>query len=167
MATSTRAYIALGSNLDNPESQLRKAVRALRALPHGRVAAVSPVYQNPAIGPGTQPDYLNAVVALDTTLSAVDLLHALQHIESDQGRRRDVRWGARTLDLDIALFGNEVITTAELQIPHPRLCERNFVLRPLLDIAPALMLPDGSPLRSHLDSSAQAELTRLPLSIED
>jgi 2-amino-4-hydroxy-6-hydroxymethyldihydropteridine diphosphokinase len=161
------ACIALGSNLEDPVAQLRQAVAALRQLPHSAVTAVSPAYQNPAIGPGLQPDYVNAVVALTTTLPPHELLHALQWIEQQQGRRRDVRWGARTLDLDIALYSDTIIDTPDLQVPHPRMFERNFVLWPLFDIVPELILPDGRSLRSCLDSCPMRGLTRLALSLEE
>jgi 2-amino-4-hydroxy-6-hydroxymethyldihydropteridine diphosphokinase len=167
MPAPTVACIALGSNLDDPVAQLRQAVAALRQLPRSVVTAVSPAYQNPAIGPGPQPDYVNAVVTLTTTVAPHDLLHALQRIEQQQGRRRDVRWGARTLDLDIVLYGDAIIDTPDLQVPHPRMLERSFVLWPLFDIAPELVLPNGCTLRSRLDSCPMRGLTRLALSLEE
>jgi 2-amino-4-hydroxy-6-hydroxymethyldihydropteridine diphosphokinase len=167
MSGAVLAFIALGSNLGDPATQLRSAVDALRNLRHSSVIAVSPAYRNPAIGPGAQPDYLNAVVALTTTLPAHDLLHALQDIEHRHGRRRDVRWGARTLDLDLALYGDATIATPELQVPHPRMLERNFVLYPLFDLAPELILPDGRSLRSCLDACSAQGLTRLTLTLEE
>ena len=156
----TRCFIALGSNLDDPLAQLRAALTHLRALTETTVGACSPLYQNPAIGPGTQPDYLNGVVELQTALAPHELLAELQRIEQLQGRARGERWAARTLDLDILLFGDEHIDTPQLQVPHPRMLQRNFVLYPLHDIEPELTLPDGSRLRSHLDSCGSAGLVR-------
>ena len=160
MAEAVQAYIALGSNLDHPRSQLQRAVAALRDIPHTQLLATSPVYQNPAVGPGIQPDYLNAVASLQTRLPAEQLLHELQAIENRQGRRRDTRWGARTIDLDLLLYGDTHIDTPLLQVPHPRMLERNFVLYPLFDMAPDLTLPDGSLLRTHLDSCPATGLSR-------
>jgi 2-amino-4-hydroxy-6-hydroxymethyldihydropteridine diphosphokinase len=141
---TTTAYIAMGSNLDHPLDQLNAALTCLSELDNSRLKSVSSWYKNPAIGPGQQPDYLNGVVALSTNLNPEQLLRALQSIELAQGRLRGQRWAARTLDLDIALYGPEVIDLPHLQIPHPRLQERNFVILPLYEIAPELTLPDGT-----------------------
>ena len=154
-----RSFIALGSNLGDPPTQLRRAEAALAALPQSRLVAVSPWYCNPAIGPGAQPDYLNAVAALDTRLAPTALLDSLQRIEQAQGRERAERWGPRTLDLDILLYGEQTVATPRLQIPHPRLGERAFVLRPLADIAPELVLPGGAVLARLLAICRDTELT--------
>lgn len=141
------SYIALGSNLLDPLAQLRSAAKALAVVPESRLAGISPCYQSDAVGLGGQPPYLNAVARLETALPPLALLDALQAIENSQGRKRTVRWGARTLDLDILLYGCQVIEEARLSVPHPRMFERNFVLYPLLDIAGTnLMLPDGREL---------------------
>jgi 2-amino-4-hydroxy-6-hydroxymethyldihydropteridine diphosphokinase len=141
------AYIALGSNLQNPEHQLRSAVTALAALPDSRLQQVSSVYRSAAVGPGAQPDYLNAVARLLTTLPPETLLDALQRQEQAQGRTRNIRWQARTLDLDILLYGSAIIDTERLRIPHGALGQRNFVLYPLLQVCPAnFVLPDGTDL---------------------
>ncbi len=143
----SRAYIALGSNLGDPAAQLRRAVAAIQALPSSEVEALSRVYRSAAVGPGDQPDYLNAVVRLDTGLEPRDLLLALQQIENDQGRQRQERWGARTLDLDLLLYDDLRIDTAALTLPHPAMAQRHFVLYPLRDVAPGnLLLPDGTVL---------------------
>lgn len=159
---TTRAWIGLGSNLDDPFLQLQRAVRALAALPQSRLAGVSPAYRNPALAlPGsseTQPDYLNAVAALDTGLSPLALLDALQGIEQEQGRVREQRWGARTLDLDLLLYGDTTLAHERLQLPHPRLRERLFVLRPLADLAPELRLPDGAVLADLLAACPPAPM---------
>lgn len=147
----TLAYIALGSNLCHPQNQLRRAVIALEALPKTRVEKVSSVYRSAAVGPGEQPDYLNAVVQVATGLSPIELLDVLQQIERDQGRIRDIHWGPRTLDLDLLLFGDLAINTPRLTIPHPRMRERHFVLYPLREISGAgLMLPDGTEIERWL-----------------
>lgn len=161
-----RSFVALGSNLGEPLLQLRQAFLHLQQMPKTHVGRSSPLYQNPAIGPGAQPDYLNAVVELDTELTPHELLAELQRIELLQGRRRDQRWGARTLDLDILLYGDTIIDSPTLQVPHPRMLQRNFVLHPLFAIAPDLQLPDGSQLLSHLDSCSSAGLTRTTLTIQ-
>ena len=141
------AYIGLGSNLLNPARQLGTALAALEQLRRSRLMEVSRLYRSAAIGPGSQPDYLNAVARLDTDLAPPSLLAALQQIEQDQGRERRVRWGARSLDLDILLYGNLRIDTPELTIPHPSMRLRNFVLYPLAQITgPELRLPDGTDL---------------------
>jgi 2-amino-4-hydroxy-6-hydroxymethyldihydropteridine diphosphokinase len=145
--TFVRAYIGLGSNLADPQAQLAKAVEALRTLPQSRLTAFSRLYRSRPMGPADQPDYINAVAMLDTRLKAEALLDALQAIETTQGRvRGPQRWGPRTLDLDLLLYGAEVIDSERLQVPHPGLAERNFVLYPLADIAPELVLPDGRSL---------------------
>ncbi len=149
--TFVRAYIGLGSNLADPLAQLAKAVKALQTLPASRLTALSRFYCSSPMGPADQPDYLNAVAMLDTRLNALELLDALQAIENEQGRvRGSQRWGPRTLDLDLLLYGTEVIDTDRLKVPHPGLSERNFVLFPLADIAPELVLPDGRRLQDLL-----------------
>ena len=138
-----RCYIALGSNLEHPMRQVDCALEALSRLPDSTLLAVSPRYRSVAVGPGEQPDYINAVAALDTLLEPLSLLAAMQAIEQRQGRVRLQRWGARTLDLDLLLYGGRQIDLPELSVPHPRMLERTFVLLPLLDLAPELCAPDG------------------------
>ncbi len=163
----TPAYISLGSNLGDSLSHLRSAVQAIRALPKSRLGALSSLWRSAAIGPGEQPDYLNAVLLLETDLSAHDLLDTLQHIEIEQGRVRHVRWGPRTLDLDILLYGCREIADERLQVPHPRMAERNFVLYPLLEVAPAnLMLPGGAELGTLVSACPGGDLTRTALTLE-
>ena len=138
------AYVGLGSNLDDPAAQLDAALEALAALPDTRRVAVSGRYRNPPMGPQDQPDYLNAVAGLLTRLPAEVLLEALHGIEDAQGRHRDgPRWGPRTLDLDLLVYGNLRAESAALTLPHPGICSRPFVLVPLAEVAPGLHLPDG------------------------
>lgn len=139
---STRCYIALGSNLELPASQLRQAVADIAAADGIELVAVSRLYLSDPVGP-EQPDYCNAAVAIDTALAPEALLDSLQAIEQRHGRVRSIRWGARTLDLDIALYGDRLIDTERLTVPHKELCRRNFVLYPIADMAPTLRLPRG------------------------
>lgn len=138
----TPAWIGLGANLGEAEATLRSAVAALRALP-GRLAGLSSLYRSAPLGPAGQADYLNAVARLDTPLAPHALLAALQAIENANGRVRGVRWGPRTLDLDLLLYGNDRIATADLTVPHPELVHRNFVVIPLLELEAKACLPDG------------------------
>jgi 2-amino-4-hydroxy-6-hydroxymethyldihydropteridine diphosphokinase len=162
------AYIGLGSNLLDPLAQLRRAVQAIAALPQSQLRRVSTAYRSAAVGPGEQPDYLNAVLQLDTDLEAPRLLAALQAIEHDQGRVRTVRWGPRSLDLDILLYGDARIDSPTLSIPHPAMRERNFVLHPLAAIAgPQLLLPDGEDLGTLLASCPRGELVDTGLRLAD
>ncbi len=138
------AYLGLGSNLADPPAQLRRALAALARLPDSRLQAVSGLYRSPPMGPPDQPDYVNAVARLDTRLSPLALLDRLQAIERAQGRVRGIHWGPRTLDLDLLLHGRARMRTERLVLPHPGLHERPFVLVPLAEIAPRLVLPGGA-----------------------
>jgi 2-amino-4-hydroxy-6-hydroxymethyldihydropteridine diphosphokinase len=163
----TDSYIALGSNLQDPASQLRLAVAALAALPDSTLSRVSRVYRSQAVGPGEQPDYLNAVARLSTRLDPESLLDHLQAQESSQGRIRRLRWGARTLDLDILLYGDLQLHTRRLVIPHPALAQRNFVLYPLADVcAPNFVLPDGTELGTLLADCPRGDLQLTGLQLE-
>ena len=157
----TRAFVALGANLGQPAEQLRSALREIHAIAGCQVTATSPFYRSVAVGPGEQPDYVNAVTQLETTLDAEALLAELQRIETEHGRTREVHWGARTLDLDILLFGDTRSSRAQLTLPHPRMRERNFVLYPLYDLQADLVLPCGTPLESLLASCPDTGLQRL------
>ncbi|ALB61697.1 2-amino-4-hydroxy-6-hydroxymethyldihydropteridine pyrophosphokinase [Cronobacter condimenti 1330] len=154
----TRVYIALGSNLAEPLSQVNDALAALARIPQSRVVATSSLYRTPPLGPQDQPDYLNAAVELETSLTPEALLDNTQRIELQQGRvRKAERWGPRTLDLDILLFGNETINTPRLTVPHYDMKNRAFMLLPLAEIAPALRFPDGervADVLERLDCSA-------------
>ena len=141
MIVKSIVYIALGSNLNNPRDQLKKAIKLIRAIPDCVITAESSVYQTKPVGPQNQPDFMNQVIAVETELSAHELLHALQAIENKMGRVRTVHWGPRVIDCDIILFGDDVINTAELTVPHPEYQKRDFVLRPLYEIAPWFQKP--------------------------
>jgi len=140
------AYIGLGSNLEQPIEQVRRALQELATIAQSRLVAHSSLYRSDPVGPPGQPDYINAVAALETELDAEALLDQLQQIEHQHQRRRLVHWGPRTLDLDLLLFGDRQINTSRLQVPHPFLNQRNFVIYPLYELQPELLLPDGSPL---------------------
>lgn len=143
-------YVGLGSNLRQPAEQIRRAVNELRQHNQIQLQAVSPLYRSTAVGPGDQPDYINAVAHIKTSLSPHALLAQLQQLEAQQGRVRNQRWGARTLDLDILLYDDLQISEPDLTIPHPQIASRIFVLAPLHDLDPDLVLPGGTPLDSLL-----------------
>ncbi|MFJ5235432.1 2-amino-4-hydroxy-6-hydroxymethyldihydropteridine diphosphokinase [Pseudomonas neuropathica] len=158
-----RIYIGMGSNLADPAEQLRSAVEALGQLPQTTLAGVSAFYQSDSLLPG-QPRYTNAVATLDSDLAPLDLLDALQAIENDQGRERLERWGPRTLDLDILLFGDRLIDEPRLKVPHYQIQERAFVLYPLAELAPQdLRLADGRSLSDLLAACPFVGLERLPI----
>ncbi len=157
-----RIYIGLGSNLAEPVQQLLSALAALAALPHTQLLASSSLYASDPLGPADQPRYVNAVAMLDSTLQPHALLDALQRIEQEQGRTRKAeRWGPRTLDLDILLFGNRILDDARLQVPHYHMHARPFVLYPLAELAPELRLPDGRALGELLAACPFVGLERL------
>ncbi|MEW8689853.1 MAG: 2-amino-4-hydroxy-6-hydroxymethyldihydropteridine diphosphokinase [Candidatus Thiodiazotropha endolucinida] len=134
---SVIAYIGLGSNLDNPTQQVESALQELTALKHSTLLAHSSLYKTRPIGPQNQPHYINAVASLATTLDAEELLDQLQAIEQTHRRVRGTeRWGPRTLDLDLLIFGEATIDTPRLRVPHPEMADRAFVLLPLSEIAP-------------------------------
>lgn len=143
---SARAYVGLGANLGaDLLATLTRAAQGLAALPHTRLVALSSAWRSAPVDAGG-PDFLNAVAALDTTLAPIELLDALQAIEQAHGRERPYRNAPRTLDLDLLLYGEKILDTPRLTLPHPRLGERAFVLRPLLELAPdlaALATGDG------------------------
>lgn len=153
----TRVYLAIGSNLASPLEQVNAALAALAEIPESQLVAVSDFYRTPPLGPQDQPDYLNVAVALETALAPEALLDHTQRIELQQGRERKAhRWGPRTLDLDIMLFGDMQIDTPRLTVPHYDMKNRAFMLLPLAQIAPDLRFPDGdklSDLLANLDPS--------------
>ena len=160
MTAMIRCYIGLGANLDDPATQIRTALQALAQLPHSRLLRVSSLYGSKPLGPQDQPDYLNAVAELDTTLEPMVLLDALQAQEQEQGRIKHRHWGERCIDLDLLLYGDTILASTRLNIPHHELKNRSFVVEPLRELSPELQLPDGTPL-ANLNPSFGGELVRL------
>lgn len=156
------AYIGLGSNLGEPITQVAEAVKRLGELPVSTVVAQSSLYRSSPFGPVEQPDFVNAVVMLETSLAATELLQRLQRIEKDLGRCRDSkRWGPRLIDLDLLILGDETVSHDGLTVPHPGIAERNFVLLPLREIAPQLIIPGLGPLADIVVNEQQPRIERL------
>jgi len=153
-------FVALGANLTEPVTQLDNACKAIIELADSTLM-VSPYYRSAPMGDVVQPDYVNAVVGFSTTLEPIELLDALQKIENEQGRVRFERWGPRTLDLDILLYDNQTIDSPRLTIPHYGMKQRSFVLVPLADITPQLMLPCGTILKQLINAELTAELEQI------
>ena len=145
-------YVGLGSNLDDPKMQVLRAMQELAAIRQTQLHARSKLYLSAPMGPQNQADMINAVVALRTQLSAMEMLKELQYLECRHSRRRCVRWGPRTLDLDLLLYDDLVSEEPKLTLPHPGLLERDFVLQPLSEIAPNLLLPNGKTAAQQLRS---------------
>lgn len=142
------AYIALGSNLDDPQQQIREALKRLATLPDTRLVLHSRLYRAAPLGPQNQPEFINAAAGLLTRLSPRDLLFELKGIEASMGRASaGVRWGPRRIDLDLLVHGSAQLNEDGLTVPHPGVPSRNFVLYPLLDIAPELIVPGHGPVR--------------------
>ena len=140
------AYIALGSNLNTPVEQLHAALKAISQLPNTHLVTTSSFYKSKPLGPQDQPDYVNAVAKIKTELSPLALLDELQRIENEQGRVRLRRWGERTLDLDLILYSDEQIQNERLTVPHIEMQNREFVIVPMYDLSPDLVLPSGQKL---------------------
>lgn len=154
------AYLGLGANLDDPIRQVRDARTELQRHPDLRELAFSSLYRSVPMGPSDQPDYVNAVMAVETALAPLPLLRVLQAVESGHGRvRSDERWGPRTLDLDLLLYGMESLSSPELVVPHPGIPEREFVLIPLFEIAPDLVIPGQGPLHDLIEACPRREST--------
>lgn len=156
----TLAFVGIGSNLQDPLQQVHIATASLRQLPQSTVERVSSCYHSPPLGPPDQPYFINRVVSLDTALSPEALLDHLQALEQQQGRVRSVHWGPRTIDLDILLYGERVITTERLTIPHAGLTQRAFFFYPLAEIAPELILPSGESVAA-LKAADQKFVTKM------
>jgi len=139
-------YLGLGSNLDDPENHLNSALEHIADIDQTTILSSSSFYKSPPLGPQDQPDFINCVVKLETDLTAHILLEALQEIENQHGRKREIRWGPRTLDLDILLFGDMTINDDNLTIPHPQLAYRDFVLVPLNEIQSDIIIPGMGPV---------------------
>lgn len=162
---TTQVFIGLGSNMKEPLNQLKNAAAALRGIAGLDNISFSPVYQTQPMGPADQPDYLNAVAQCETLLSASRLLDQMQLIENRAGRIRDRRWGPRSLDLDLLLYGQQIINTLRLTVPHTGIAERSFVLYPLADLAPSLEIPGKGKLSDLLDRCPQRGISRLQSSL--
>jgi 2-amino-4-hydroxy-6-hydroxymethyldihydropteridine diphosphokinase len=157
----TRAFIGLGSNVGDRLRTLQHAVRCLGAIAGVQVTKLSSVYETEPIGPADQPWFLNAVAEITTNLSPAALLLHTQAIERALGRVTTYRWGPRTIDVDILLYGTKRVNTATLVIPHPELCHRAFVMIPLLELDPRMMLPDGTEVRACLSALTPPQPVRL------
>lgn len=161
-APAVRAYLALGANLGDPLATLTKAIDAIGGLPATRLVGRSSWYRSTPIGYAAQPDFINAVVAIDTSLDPEGLLQALLAIEHTLGRTRSFSNAPRVIDLDILLFDDLRYASATLTIPHPRMHERAFVLAPLLELAPALQIPGHGSAQAALQSCRTQHIERLP-----
>ncbi|MGQ0656555.1 MAG: 2-amino-4-hydroxy-6-hydroxymethyldihydropteridine diphosphokinase [Chromatiales bacterium] len=162
MVDTVRAYIGLGSNLEAPREQVWRALEELAALPQTALVARSSLYRSDPMGPPDQPDYINAAAALDTALMPHALLDALLAIERAHGRvRGPTRWGPRTLDLDLLLYGERQISDGRLTVPHPGIAERAFVLYPLAELDAGLIVPGKGPIKHLLQACPQGGLERL------
>lgn len=155
-------FVGLGSNLDDPPAQIRRALQALAALPGTRVVRRSSLYRNPPAGYLDQPEFVNAVARIETRLAPRALLERLLAIERVQGRVRDVPNGPRTLDLDILLYGDRKVRSRGLTIPHPRMLERAFVLVPLAEIAPGAVVPGSGRIAGLVKRVDASGMIRLP-----
>jgi 2-amino-4-hydroxy-6-hydroxymethyldihydropteridine diphosphokinase len=157
----TLAYVGLGANIGEPRQQLCTALNALNELPETRMTASSSLYRSAPLGYTDQPEFLNAVAQIDTGLAAQALLEQLQEIEQRHGRLRPFAGAPRTLDLDLLLYGDQTIVSARLTVPHPRMHERAFVLRPLLELDSGISVPGKGPARDLLFACSAQEIERL------
>jgi 2-amino-4-hydroxy-6-hydroxymethyldihydropteridine diphosphokinase len=155
----TIAFIGLGSNMNSPRQQITTAIQSLGEIQSTQMISASSLYESKPVGPQDQGDYINAVVKLETDLVAIALLDSLQAIENDHGRERKQHWGPRTLDLDILLFGDQVIHNDRLTIPHAEICNRPFVLVPLAEINPDCVIPEKGLVTDLVSKVDQAGLT--------
>lgn len=156
-----QAYIALGSNIQNPINQIKSALTALSSLPKTELLKVSSFYRNPPVGMLDQPDFINAVAKITTNFTASELLDKLLVIEHKQRRIRKEKNGPRTLDLDLLLYKQSVIKSPMLEVPHPRMHQRAFVLLPLAEIEPDLILPCGTSVQYYLGTVDTSELIKV------
>lgn len=156
-----KCFIGLGSNLENPVTQVTTALLELERLDQCRNLIHSSLYRSDPVGPADQPDYINAVASLETTFRPLELLDAMQALEQQHQRVRIQHWGPRTLDLDLLLYGDQLINNDRLTVPHPYLQERNFVLFPLAEISPQLSIPAGKTLEEHLKTCKKGTLEQI------
>jgi len=166
-AASVPAFVGLGSNLEQPARQVRTALHELSELPGTGLLRHSPLYRSAPLGPPDQPDYVNAVAMLSTSLDPHALLDQLQALERRHGRVRGRHWGPRTLDLDLLLFGEQRIDSVRLSVPHPQMHRRAFVLVPLHDVAPDLHLPGQGSLADQIRAMPEHGLRPLPVVQDD
>ncbi len=152
-----RCYLGLGANLNEPYQQLQTCLETLKQHPDITLTGYSSFYRSKPVGPQDQPDYVNAVACIDTDLQPLDLLDALQAIENGQGRVRLRRWGERTLDIDILLVDDQRIDSERLTVPHVEMTNRLFVMLPLAELAPTLMLADGNSVQQHAERLADQD----------
>jgi 2-amino-4-hydroxy-6-hydroxymethyldihydropteridine diphosphokinase len=155
------AYIGLGSNLNNPKQQIKNALIALNTTQDVEVVGLSSLYQSKPIDGSDQPDYINAMCQVNTHLTALELLYACQDIEIKQHRVREKKWGARTIDLDIILYGVQVIASKQLVVPHPQMMSRAFVLVPLAELESDLKVPVLGPIQDLIDKIDTSVLKKL------
>ena len=155
------AYIGLGSNLNNPKQQIKDALIALNTTKDVKVVGLSSLYQSKPVDGSKQPDYINAMCQVNTHLTALELLYVCQDIETKQHRVREKKWGARTIDLDIILYGTQVIASKQLMVPHPEMMNRAFVLVPLSELESDLKVPVLGPLSELIDRLDISELIKL------
>jgi 2-amino-4-hydroxy-6-hydroxymethyldihydropteridine diphosphokinase len=158
----TVAFVGLGSNLQDPRRQIEAAFAELDALPHSRLVKRSSLYRSAPVGYAGQPDFVNAVARLETGLSAERLLSELQAIELTHGREKSFPNAPRTLDLDLLLFGDSTFSNEKLTVPHPRMHERAFVLRPLTEIESDLVIPGRGPVAEYIEKTKGQEAERIP-----
>ncbi|GGI70789.1 2-amino-4-hydroxy-6-hydroxymethyldihydropteridine diphosphokinase [Shewanella gelidii] len=158
-----KVFVALGANLEQPIQQLQSAVSALTAIAESEAIEVSNFYQSTPMGDVIQPDYINAVASFETTQPPLALLDQLQAIENNQGRVRIERWGPRTLDLDLLLYGDQTVDHPRLTIPHYGMKQRSFVLIPLADLVPQLILPCGTSIKQLISTKMRSELQQVHL----
>jgi 2-amino-4-hydroxy-6-hydroxymethyldihydropteridine diphosphokinase len=155
-------YVGLGSNLDDPVEQVRRALLGLRALPQSRLERTSSLYASAPMGPVPQPDYVNAVAGLLTQLTAMTFFQSMRELERNLGREPPrVRWGPRRIDLDLLIFGDQKLQSESLTLPHPGIVERNFVLYPLAEVAPELTIPGFGRVARLAERVGNAGLRRL------
>lgn len=156
-----KAYIGLGSNLNTPLEQLHQAIEQLDCHKDISQVTVSSFYASKPVGPQDQPDYVNAVALITTSLAPIQLLDALQQIEQNQHRVRERHWGPRTLDLDLLRYNNDKIDMERLTVPHPFMLERGFVIKPMADLAPDLLLDNGNTVSQQLENLDTSDLVLL------
>ena len=155
------AYIGLGSNLKDPKAQIKRALASLSNNDGAKLINVSSFYESKPLLEIPGPNYLNAVCKIETKLSAIDLLDLCQEIEESQQRVREVKWGSRTIDLDILLYGEQVISNKRLSIPHPEAINRAFVLVPLFEIEPSIKFPLLGPIKDLLEGIDKLDVNKL------